>query len=58
MAAKMTCPNCKKVCKEEGDEMKTANGEYRVIDIGAYRIIKCSSCDCSEHPLKWEMFGE
>lgn len=53
MAAKLECPKCKKILKEEGDEMKEAQGEYRVYEScwnskhakGAHRIIKCLECN-------------
>jgi len=53
MACKLRCPKCKKMLKEEGDEMKSSNGEYRVydnlanskLDAGSYRLILCLECD-------------
>lgn len=53
MAAKIECTKCHCVLKEEGDEMKTARGEYRVYESrstlsgkrGAHRVIRCLACD-------------
>jgi hypothetical protein len=52
MACKLKCPNCGKVLKEEGDEMKLSQGEYRVYDSiwnskcenGTHRLILCLFC--------------
>ena len=53
MAAKLECPKCKKILKEEGDEMKEAQGEYRVYKScwnskhaeGTHRMVKCLECN-------------
>ena len=53
MAAKLQCPKCNNVLKEEGDEMKEAQGEYRVYDslwnskhdAGKFRVILCLLCN-------------
>jgi ribosomal protein S27E len=53
MAAKLKCPSCKSVLKEEGDEAKEGQGEYRVYDsrwngkhdAGEFRIIECLNCN-------------
>ena len=52
MAAKCQCPKCKKMLKEEGDQGKQAQGEYRVYDnlgnsavaAGKHRIVECLAC--------------
>jgi DNA-directed RNA polymerase subunit M/transcription elongation factor TFIIS len=52
MAAKLECPNCGAILKEEGDEMKLARGEYRVYihrstlsgEEGEKRVIECMIC--------------
>ncbi len=53
MAAKLKCPKCDLILKEEGDEMKEAQGEYRVYDNlsnsvhkgDKFRVILCLSCN-------------
>lgn len=53
MAAKLQCPKCDRVLKEEGDECKEARGEYRVFDSlwnskhtkGKFRVILCLACN-------------
>ena len=53
MACKIRCPKCKLILREEGDEMKNSQGEYRVYDsIGrgeSKRILFCLSCNHSSH---------
>jgi len=50
MAHKLRCPNCRRMLKQKGDEMKQAQGEYRVHDICAEltretaRMIECLEC--------------
>lgn len=52
MAHKITCPKCKRIMKEEGDESKGYRGEYRVyinlwnpkIEEGKSTIIECLEC--------------
>lgn len=52
MAHKLRCPNCGLMLKEEGDEMKESQGEYRVYeslwnskhDDGAHRGVLCLAC--------------
>lgn len=51
MAAKMQCPKCCHILKEEGDGGKVAQGEYRVMDAAGYkkrgcveRALWCSVC--------------
>lgn len=52
MACILTCPICNMTLKEEGDEMKSSPGEYRIFDslwnskfdAGKFRIIQCLSC--------------
>ena len=52
MAAKLKCNHCGKMLKEEGDEMKLAEGEYRVYENlwnghykkGRFRLILCLKC--------------
>ncbi len=52
MAAKLKCPNCGYVLKEEGDRNKEAQGEYRVYDslsnrrhlAGKFRLVQCLGC--------------
>lgn len=52
MASKLRCPNCRKMLKEEGDQLKSANGEYRVYDnlanskniAGRFRLVGCLEC--------------
>ena len=53
MACKLNCPKCGKMLKEEGDEMKRSEGEYRVYDSagnskqpnGKFRGLKCLACE-------------
>ena len=53
MATKLQCPKCNLVLKEEGDEMKESQGDYRVYDSvcnsrhkgGKFRVILCLSCN-------------
>lgn len=52
MAAKIQCPECGKMLKEYGDEMKDAQGCYRVYDSlpnsiekqGEHRLLECLQC--------------
>jgi hypothetical protein len=57
MACKMWCPQCKKVLKEEGDESKEAQGEYRVYNsdkgLKNYRVLKCLLCGYVSDVEKW-----
>jgi len=63
MACKLRCPECKTMLKEEGDEMKKANGEYRVYDslwnskheAGAFRLLRCLKC---KHMNDVRAFGD
>jgi len=58
MAVKIKCSNCKKILKEEGDEMKKAQGHYRVYenlwnsvqDAGSRRLILCLECGTADVP--------
>jgi Zn ribbon nucleic-acid-binding protein len=52
MAAKMECPYCNKVLKEEGDECKSAQGEYKVIESGV-RQIECLACGFINNISAW-----
>lgn len=62
MAAKLECPNCKRILKEEGDGGKRAQGEYRVYDslrnskreVGYSRLIECIKCGYKGHPLAFD----
>jgi hypothetical protein len=52
MACKLYCTKCKMTLKEEGDESKTAPGEYRVYsnkwncknDADTFRVLRCLNC--------------
>lgn len=50
MACKLRCPACRRMLKEEGDEMKRAQGEYRVRALTAAttgeqaRQVECLEC--------------
>ena len=58
MAARIRCPKCNRMLKEEGDETRDATGEYRVYDSlwnskydeKKFRVIKCLLCDEYFHP--------
>lgn len=53
MACKLKCPNCKTVCKEEGDEMKEAQGTYVVTHGASENILKCNVCKAERAALSW-----
>lgn len=61
MAAKLECPVCHRVLKEEGDLDKEAQGEYRVYDslptlvaeAGQHRAIECIKCGSIVALDKW-----
>jgi hypothetical protein len=55
MACKLVCPDCLLVCKEEGDESKEAQGEYRVYNAPSKNtnILKCLECGCMDEADEW-----
>lgn len=53
MSAKMRCPGCELYLKEEGDNMKQAQGEYKVLDAGGHRFIKCLKCGVIKTVSNW-----
>ena len=61
MAAKLKCPFCGIVLKEEGDEAKEARGEYRVYDslwnckhdAGKFRVIECLNCSHFDNVMEY-----
>jgi len=52
MAAKIKCPHCNRILKQEGDFGKQAQGTYRVYDSipnwtwdkNPHRVLKCLKC--------------
>jgi hypothetical protein len=55
MAAIMECPSCKRMLKEEGDEMKSHKYCYRVNDfLGRFRTIECTVCGFIASSEEWD----
>ena len=52
MASKMECPSCNKMLKEEGDEGKSSQGEYKVIESGV-RQLECLECGFINNISAW-----
>ena len=54
MACKLRCPTCGTMCKEEGDEMKSAPGTYTV-ELG-YKDnwATCSECGETTPVSEWK----
>lgn len=59
MAAKLKCPRCGKMLKEQGDEMKQAQGEYRILEPTPYageistRLVMCLCCGFTAEPMEY-----
>lgn len=60
MASKLRCPYCRRMLKQEGDEMKQSQGAYRVHTLRAEttgetaRLCECLECGQTFSPMAGE----
>jgi phage FluMu protein Com len=53
MACKLKCPKCKRVLKERGDRVKSAQGTYTVLE-GEPRLIRCNKCKAEDTVVSFD----